>query len=268
MRGSAEAGLYVRSVFFTLVLYFNWALFLIIGSPFLLGPRRWAMAGLRLHAVVSLWILKVICGTRMEVRGSENLKPGPVIIAAKHQAAWDTFALVPLFRDPALIMKAELLSIPLYGWFCRKFEMVPIKRELRGSALRQMLRDVKERVEQDREILIFPEGTRRAPYASPDYKPGVMLLYGDLDLPVCPVALNSGVLWPRHSMLRYPGTIVVEFLAPLPANLPRRHFMSRLETEIESASRRLADEAINELRKRGLAPPLLTPVPHKDTEPV
>lgn len=251
MRAFAKASLYARSLLFHAVLYINWALFLIIGIPFLFGPRRWAMAGLKLHARISVWFLRMICGTKMEVRGTGNLPSAPVIVAAKHQSAWDTFALIPLMRDPALIMKAELLSIPVYGWYCRKFEMIAIRRELRGAALRQMLRDVKERASKGREILIFPEGTRREPGASPDYKPGVLLLYDDLKAQVCPLALNSGVFWPRHSLLRYPGTIVVEFLPPIPPGLPRREFLARLEAAIETATDRLVSEAYLELAERG-----------------
>lgn len=248
--------LVARSVLFYTVLYTNWALFLIVGSPLLFGPRRWAMAGLALHGRVSVWWLRAICGVRMEVRGREKLLPGPVIVAAKHQAEWDTFALISLMRDPALVMKIELLSVPLYGWFCRKFEMIPIRRELKSSALRQMVREARRRASEGREIVIFPEGTRRAPGAPPAYKPGVLILYEDLGVSVCPLALNSGVFWPRHSFLRYPGTIVAEFLDPIPPGLPRQEFMKRLQQAIETASDRLVSEGCEELRRRGYAPPL------------
>ena len=199
--------------------------------------------------------MRVICGTKMEVRGREKLLAGPVIVAAKHEAAWDTFALIPLMRDPALVMKAELLSIPLYGAFCRKFELIPIQRELGPAALRQMAREARARAGEGREILIFPEGTRKAPGSLPDYKPGIAFLYHDLKLPVCPLALNSGAFWPRHSFLRYPGTIVVEFLDPIPPGLPRQEFMQRLEQSIETASNRLLAEARQELKELGYDAP-------------
>lgn len=261
MRASAShAGLYLRSLIFYIVLYVNFALFLILGSWLLIGPRRWAMTGLATHGRATVWLLRLICGTRMEVRGHEKLLPGPVIVAAKHQAAWDTFALISLMRDPALVMKAELLSVPVYGWFCRKFGMIPIKRELGASALRQMVREARGRASQGREILIFPEGTRRPPDAPPDYKPGVLLLYEDLKLPVCPLALNSGVFWPRHSKLRYPGTIVVEFLDPIPAGLPRQEFMKQLQDRIEAASAHLVSEAHKELASIGYPPAKVQPL--------
>jgi 1-acyl-sn-glycerol-3-phosphate acyltransferase len=256
MRASTKIALYARSALFYPVLYVNWALFLILGSWLLLGPRRWAMAGLALHGDVTVWLLRVICGTRMEVRGRENLLPGPVIVAAKHQAAWDTFAIISLMRDPALVMKAELLSLPIYGRFCRKFELIPIQRELGPAALRQMVREARVRAEQGREIVIFPEGTRKIPGDAPDYKPGLVFLYQDLKLPVCPLALNSGMFWPRRSFLRYPGTIVVEFLPPIPPGLPRQTFMEKLQSGIESASDRLCLEARRDLEKGGLEPPV------------
>ena len=228
-----------RSLIFYVVFYVNTALFLTLGSPLLLGPRRWAMAGLAAHARASMWWMRVICGTRVEVRGRENLPKGAAIIASKHQSAWDTFGLIPLTRDPAMIMKQELLSLPLYGWFSRKFEMIPVRREIGPAALRQMARDAGKRASQGRDIVIFPEGTRRAPGAPPDYKPGIILLYEALGIPCVPVALNSGFFWPRHSIMRRPGTIIVEFLPALPPGLPRAEFMALLQDRIETATARL-----------------------------
>jgi 1-acyl-sn-glycerol-3-phosphate acyltransferase len=257
MRAWTKAALHVRSLVFYPVFYLNWALFLVLGGWLLLGPRRWAMAGLAAHGQVTVWLLRVICGTKMEVRGHGKLLPGPVIVAVKHQAAWDTFALISLMKDPALVMKAELLSIPLYGAFCKKFELIPVQRELGPSALRQMVREARIRAAQGREIVIFPEGTRKSPGAPPDYKPGILFLYQDLKLPVCPVALNSGAFWPRHSYLRYPGTIIAEFLEPIPPGLPRQEFMNRLQSAIEAASHKLLLEACQGLERAGFEPPAM-----------
>jgi 1-acyl-sn-glycerol-3-phosphate acyltransferase len=228
-----------RSLIFYIVFYVNTAVFLIFGSPLLLGPRRWAMAGLAAHAHASIWWMRVICGTRVEVRGRENLPKGAAIIASKHQSAWDTFGLIPLTRDPAMIMKQELLSLPLYGWFSRKFEMIPVRRDLGPTALRQMAREAAKRAAQGRDIVIFPEGTRRPPGAPPAYRPGVILLYEALGIPCVPVALNSGYFWPRHSIMRRSGTIVVEFLPAIPPGLPRTEFMTLLQDRIETATARL-----------------------------
>lgn len=233
----------IRSFLFNLAFYIVTALFVVVCSPLLLGPRSWAMAGLKAHARACLLLLRWIAGIRMEVRGAERIPKGAALVASKHQSAWDTFALVPLFDDPALVMKSELAKIPFYGWFSRKFEMIFVEREKRGSALKQMLRDAQARRDAGRQILIFPEGNRRAPGAEPDYKPGVMALYDGLGLACVPMALNSGLYWPRRSFWRYPGTIIVEVLEPIPAGLPRKEFLRRLEADIEAATGRLVEEA-------------------------
>jgi 1-acyl-sn-glycerol-3-phosphate acyltransferase len=225
------------------VFYINTALFVVLGSFLLFGPRRYAMMGLKTHAVVSLWLLKWIVGTHMEIRGLEKLPKPPYLVAAKHQSAWDTFALIPIFSDPALVMKAELTLIPFYGWFSRKFEHVFVERDRGPAALRKLVRDAVARAQASREVLIFPEGTRRAPGAEPDYKPGAVALYEGLGLPCVPLALNSGLYWPRRKLMRYPGTIIVEILDPIPAGLPRAKFREELERRIEEASNRLIVEA-------------------------
>lgn len=232
----------VRAAVYVAAFFITTALFLLLGSPLLLGPRRWAMAGLKAHAMTCVWLLRLIVGTRMEVRGREKLPAGACLVAAKHQSAWDTFALIPIFRDPAVVMKAELMRIPVYGWFSAKFGMIPIRRETGPSALRELRREAAERIAAGREVLVFPEGTRRAPGAEPDYKPGVLLLYDGLGVPCVPVALNSGLFWPRRSLNRYPGTIIVEILDPIPAGVPRKEFKARLETAIETACNRLLAE--------------------------
>lgn len=234
--------LLVRSYLFALAFYVTTALFLVLGSWLLLGPRRWAMAGLKLHAIVSVWLLRVIAGTRLEVRGREKLPKGAYLVVSKHQSAWDTFGLVPLFRDPAIVLKDELKWIPFYGWFCVKFEHILVKRDKAAKALKQMIADAQSRAAQGREIVIFPEGTRQAPGAPPDYKPGYVALYEALELPCVPLALNSGLFWPRRQLVRHPGTIVVEFLDPIPPGLPRKEFRAILEARLEAASQRLVEE--------------------------
>jgi 1-acyl-sn-glycerol-3-phosphate acyltransferase len=233
----------VRAFLFNVLFYVTTVLFLGLGSPLLIGPRSWAMAALALHARTELWLLKTIVGTKLEVRGHEKLPKGACLVASKHQSAWETFALIPLFRDPAYLMKRELFYIPFHGWFSYKFEMIPVDRDKGPTALRRMLAEVKTRAASGREIIIFPEGTRRAPGALPDYKTGVFLLYEALGIPCVPVALNSGLFWPRRSFKRYPGTIIVEFLEPIPPGLSRGEFLPRLQQTIETASNRLLAEA-------------------------
>jgi 1-acyl-sn-glycerol-3-phosphate acyltransferase len=233
----------LRAFLFNVLFYVTTVLFLVLGSPLLFAPRSWAMWALALHAKTELWLLKTIVGTKLEVRGREKLPNSACLVASKHQSAWETFALIPLFRDPAYLMKRELFWIPLHGWFSYKFKMIPVDRDKGPSALRRMLVEAKTRAAAGREIIIFPEGTRRAPGAPPDYKTGVFLLYEALGVPCVPVALNSGLFWPRRSLKRYPGSIIVEFLEPIPPGLSKREFLPRLQTTIETASNRLIAEA-------------------------
>lgn len=248
----------LRSLAFALLFYVSTAVFVVGGSFLLFGPRRYAMAGLKAHALVSLWLLRTITGTRMEVRGREKLPQPPYLVASKHQSAWDTFALIPIFTDPALVMKWELTLIPFYGWFSRKFEHVFVKRERGPAALRRLVRDAQDRAKARREVLIFPEGTRRAPGAEPDYKPGAVALYEGLGLPCVPIALNSGLYWPRRQLIRYPGTIIVEILDPLPPGLPRAEFKAELQRRIETASKRLILEAARSSTPPPIPPAALT----------
>lgn len=241
--------LLARSLLFALAFYVTTALFLVLGSWLLLAPRSWAMAGLRTHAIVSVWLLRVIAGTRLEVRGREKVPKGAVLVVSKHQSAWDTFGLVPLFRDPAIVLKDELKWIPFYGWFCVKFEHILVKRDKAAAALKAMIADAKSRAAQGREIVIFPEGTRQAPGAAPDYKPGYVALYEALEVPCVPLALNSGLFWPRRQFIRHPGTIVVEFLDPIPAGLPRKEFRALLEERLEAAAQRLVAEGRDSLEE-------------------
>jgi len=236
-------GVIVRSLIYTAAFYVTTALFLLLGSWLLFAPRRWAMKGLEVHGATCVALLRVICGTKLEVRGRQHLPAQGCLVIAKHQSAWDTFGLIPLLRDPAIVLKDELKWIPFYGWFCIKFAHILVKREKASAALKSLIREAKDRLAHDREILIFPEGTRTVPGAPPDYKPGYVALYEALNTTTVPLALNSGLFWPRRSLWRYPGTIVVEFLEPLPPGLPRAEFRRRVESAIEEASTRLIQEA-------------------------
>lgn len=240
---SPPALVVIRSLIYAAVFYATTALFLVLGSWLLVAPRSWAMAGLALHGRTCVTLLKVICGIGLEVRGRENIPAGACLIVSKHQSAWDTFALVPLFRDPAVVLKDELKWIPFYGWFCVKFAHILVKRDKASAALKALIHDAADRVAKGRQVVIFPEGTRTAPGAAPDYKPGYVALYEALGVPAVPLALNSGLYWPRRSLWRYPGTIIVELLPAVAPGVPRREFRTQIETSLEMASARLITEA-------------------------
>jgi 1-acyl-sn-glycerol-3-phosphate acyltransferase len=233
----------LRSIIFNIIFYLNLALFLILGSWLFLCPRIWAIRGLQTWARSSLWLLEFICNIKIEVRGRENILSGPCLVAGKHQSFWETFAVLPLFDDPCMVLKRELTFIPLFGWFCLKFKMIAVERSAGSAALRKLVARGKEEIARGRAIIIMPEGTRRGVDDPPDYKPGAAALYNALDVPCVPFGLNSGIFWPRRKFLRNPGTIVVEFHPAIPAGLPRKEFQKRLEAAIETSSIRLISEA-------------------------
>jgi 1-acyl-sn-glycerol-3-phosphate acyltransferase len=233
----------LRSIIFNIIFYLNLALFLILGSWLFLCPRIWAIRALQAWAKSSLWLLRLICNIEIEVRGRENISAGPCLVAGKHQSAWETFAVLPLFDDPCMVLKRELTFIPLFGWFALKFKMIAVERSAGSAALRKLVARGKEEIARGRAIIIMPEGTRRGVDDPPDYKPGAAALYNALGVPCVPFGLNSGLFWPRRKFLRSPGTIVVEFLPPIPTGLPRKEFQIRLETAIETSSTRLISEA-------------------------
>jgi 1-acyl-sn-glycerol-3-phosphate acyltransferase len=236
MRWAEQSVLIVRSLLFNTAFYAVTAVMAVVCLPVLLAPRSWAMVPFRWHARCCSWLLSMICGVRYDIRGRDHIPVGPALIASKHQSAWETFGLVPLLPDPCYVMKAELGRIPLYGAYSRKFGMILVARDRQAAALRDLLAQAKDRIANGRQIIIFPEATRREPGAPPAYKPGVIALYEALGVPCVPVALNSGLVWPRRQFLRHPGTIVVEFLPPIPPGLTRAQFSRQLQQQIESAA--------------------------------
>jgi len=211
----------------------------------LLGPTpvAWTIRAQEWWSAGGIWIFRVIGGIRMEVRGRENILPTPAIYASKHQSVWDTVVFHDILDKPAIVLKKELLRFPLYAAHCRKAKMIPIDRSARASALRTLLKAARAVIDEGRPIQIFPEGTRLAPGTSGPLFPGTYALYKQLKIPVVPVALNSGVYWPRDSWRRFPGTIVIEFLPPLPAGLTRAEFTGRLKNDLNEAAERLLAEA-------------------------
>lgn len=233
----------LRSFIFNVVFYVNLLLFLILGFWFFFTPRKWSIRALQAWARSSIWLLRVICGTHMEVRGAEHIPQGPAMVAGKHQSFWETFALLPLVDDPCFVLKKQLTYIPLFGWFCLKFKMIAVDRGAGSSALRDLIARANQEVVRPRQIIIMPEGTRRGPDDPPDYKPGAAALYGQLNVPCVPFGLNAGLFWPRRKFLRFPGTIIVEFCPAIPAGFPRKEFQVKLQKAIETTSQKLIAEA-------------------------
>lgn len=246
--------LFLRSLVFNVAFYINLAFWSLMTVPTYFGPPAMLFWVARRWAHSSMWLMKVICGTRYVITGAENIPPGGVIIAGKHQSFWETFALLTLFTRPVFILKRELTWIPFFGWCLIKTRMIPVDRGSRSKALNLATEKAKIEVgKHARQLIIFPEGTRTAPGAPPAYKFGVAHIYGALGVPCVPVALNSGLFWPRRKFLRRPGTIRLDILPAIPAGLDRQDFIFRLQNEIETASNRLIAEGRAELAALGFS---------------
>jgi 1-acyl-sn-glycerol-3-phosphate acyltransferase len=207
--------------------------------PLLVCPRRWVVRSFGTWSLGIMLLLRVICGVRIEVRGRDHIPKGRALIAPKHQSMFDVFAQFAWLPDSCFVTKKELMWIPLFGWYARKARMIEVDRAGQATALRKMVVDAKDRFADERQLVIFPEGHRGEPGVVGDYHPGVAGLSRDLELPTYPVATNSGVHWPAHGFIRRPGTIVFEYLPPIPTGLKRAEYMRRLESDIETASNAL-----------------------------
>jgi 1-acyl-sn-glycerol-3-phosphate acyltransferase len=232
----------LRSLLFNLY-FLGWTLLVgLLCLPLLLGGWRLANRFGRWWAGTILAGARVICGLRGEFRGLERLPAGACIVAMKHQSTWDTLAAPRFLAAPAFVLKRELMRVPVFGWYLRRCRMLPIDRAGGAKALKDLVAAAEARKAEGRPIVIYPEGTRRAPGAPPAYHVGVAALYLALNLPVVPVALNSGLYWRRRAFAKRPGTVVLEVQEPIPAGLDRRTFMRTLQERIETASQRLLGE--------------------------
>ena len=238
--------IFLRSLVYNVLFYVMLVFWNIVAIPTFLMPRRAFMAVAKTWARSSVWLMRVVCNTRLEVRGLEKIPDGPLIVASKHQSMWETFALMQVFDAPLFIYKRELAGIPFFGWYLMKSGMIGVDRSGGMRSLMDMARRAPKEIRSGRQLIIFPEGTRTPVGAPPDYMTGVGQIYASSGVPCLPVALNSGLFWPRRTFMRYPGTLVVEFLDPLPPGLKRKDFIVRISTVIEAASNRLVETARQE----------------------
>lgn len=233
----------LRSLTFSLLFYLWTGIVAFALVPTLALPRRVLVRGQTLWALGILALLDHVARIGVEVRGAAHLPDGPAIIASKHQSVWDTLIYHVVVKDPAIVMKRELLAIPLYGWYCRKSAMIAVDRRGGAGALKALLGAARHALSERRAIVIFPEGTRGAVGQRVDYQPGVAALYTKLGVPVVPVAVNSGLFWPRRRLVRGPGTVTLAFQPPIAPGLERTAFMAELRNRIESATDQLVAEA-------------------------
>ncbi|WP_237153324.1 lysophospholipid acyltransferase family protein [Oryzibacter oryziterrae] len=233
----------VRSLLYSVYFFVGTLVLMILLSPAMLFGRSGAMAAARLWARIIMGGHQVITGIRHEFRNFDRLPKGGAILAIKHQSTWETIALMPHIGDPAFILKRELTWIPLFGWWLAAARMIPVNRGKGASAMKQMTEEARARVNAGQKVVLFPEGTRRPAGAEPAYKSGIAFLYGELKVPVVPIALNSGTCWPRKALVHRRGTIVAEVLAPIPPGLGLKEMLKRLQADLEAGCDRLILEA-------------------------
>jgi 1-acyl-sn-glycerol-3-phosphate acyltransferase len=247
----------VRSgLFYALFLGQTVILAIIVGTVGIVLRRRTEF-GWRLGSYwgrSNLWLLKFVVGIRTRVLGRENMPQGPCIIASKHQSDWDIFAILPLTTRPAFIAKKELMRIPFFGWAAASIDTIEIDRALGAEAIPAMIESARAALSRGCQIIIFPEGTRKAPFAAPDYRQGIARLYDALGVPVVPIALNSGIRWGRNSLVLWPGTSTASVLPAIPPGLGREAFRDKLVATIEPETERLMLEGLAEGPPRPIPP--------------
>ena len=245
--------IFVRSLIFNILFYLNLIGRMIIFTPiyFIVSrekawfvPKNWALSN---H-----WLMKHIVGCDYTIEGLEHIQGRACIIAPKHQSFWDAYAFVPFIPDAIYILKRELMWIPLFGWYLAKMKMIPVHRGSRTVALKSIVRGAQPAIADGRQIMIYPEGTRRAPGEEPAYKYGIAHLYYELGIPVVPIAHVAGLFWPRRKFMRYPGTIKCRVLAPIEPGLSKEEFLEKLKTVTEAA----CDEFLIEAATGANPPPL------------
>lgn len=225
----------IRSLLFNIAFWTMTFTLGLAGLPFALVSPRAAHIVARMWGKCGLFLARALCGITYQVKGAEYIPRTPSIVASKHQSAWDTIIFWVLLNRPGYVLKRELLFFPVFGWHLMLLKNIYIDRKGGSKVMKRMLKEAKELAEDGRSIVIFPEGTRTAPYASSIYHPGVAALYSNSGLPVVPVALNSGLLWPKNAFRKTPGVITIEFLPPIPPGMKGRDFLKLLQEQIETA---------------------------------
>ena len=235
---------HLRSLLFSVAFTATTVIMSLFIIPGLIMPYRFVLSYKQLWLRVVLWQIRVVIGIDFEERGKENLPVGPVVFAAKHQSAWDTLGPSYVHPQMVFVLKRELTWVPIWGWYLIRMGMIPVDRAKGISALKNMAARARQAIARGRSVLVFPQGTRTPPGTVRPYLPGVAAIYANLDVPVVPVALNSGLFWPRRKLVKWPGTITLEYLEPIAPGLDKRTFMATLQDRIEPATAKLEAEAL------------------------
>lgn len=234
----------LRCMLFNLLFYGLTAIMCFLCLPALFLPKWAVWFCAKLWARITLFLAHHVCGITLDLRDAEGRRfAHPAIFSAKHQSAFETIALTLLIPRPAFILKRELLFLPLFGLYLKKIGAIAIDRKAGASAIKDMVKQARERLDSGHSPVIFAEGTRSSPdNENPTYLPGVAALYNQLQISVVPIALNSGLCWGRKAFLKKPGIVSIEFLPQIDAGLERKAFMTALKGQVETASAKLRDE--------------------------
>jgi 1-acyl-sn-glycerol-3-phosphate acyltransferase len=235
---------WLRSAVLIFLVYLLMAVMGIVGAPVVLWSRAWTVGWMKLYARSAIAMTRWICGLRVEVRGP--VPNGPMVVASKHQSLLDVLVLFAAVPEPHFVMKRELIWAPVLGLYALRAGSIWIAREKRGEG-KTMLRRLQNKHKGSGQIVIYPQGTRVPPGEVRPYRRGASMAYESFGLPMVLAATNVGWFWPKRSILRRPGTAVLEFLETLPPGLPRDEVMRQIETKIEAASDRLGEEARRQL---------------------
>ncbi len=227
-------------VFKSIIFYISliiWTLFMgIICIPFLILPSKFLIFPTKIWIKVIFVLLENICNIKHKIEGMENIPNETVIITSKHQSAFETLALYFYLKNCFFVHKKELFLIPVFGQYLYKSNMVSIDRTGGTKTMRKMLEDVKSKLESGNSIIIFPEGTRKIPGSKPDYKTGFIGIYSHTKKKILPIALNSGLCWPKHTWILKNGIITIKILPVIKENYDKKTVLNKVQDQIEVAS--------------------------------
>jgi 1-acyl-sn-glycerol-3-phosphate acyltransferase len=220
----------LRSAVFD-VIFFIWGVIASLSSLVLywITPSRAAIVFIARTWMRGVDLMEpVILGLKYDLRGKENLPAPPYIVAMQHQSAWETFKLLLWFPEPAIVLKEELLDLPIWGDCARRYGAIPVKRSRKADDLTKFLKESRAMAETGRPIVLYPQGTRTGPGKPSIYNRGVAALQEELKIPIVPVTLDSGQYWGKNAFMKYAGTIHVKIHPPIPPGLAREEVMDQI----------------------------------------
>ncbi|MBY7649486.1 MAG: 1-acyl-sn-glycerol-3-phosphate acyltransferase [Candidatus Liberibacter europaeus] len=239
--------IFIRSLIFNILFFihiFFVSLFFMMSYLFI--TRRQCLYIAKISTNINQLLLKYVTRTHVTIEGLDNIPKSGCIIAIKHQSSWDTIYFLTCVEDPIFILKHTVFYMPIIGLYCIKQGMIGVNRNSKNLNMKNIINRSREAVKNNRQLIIYPEGTRRSPGEATLYKKGISYIYDSLEVPVIPVVVHAGLFWPRGRFIRYPGHFKVRVLRPIPAKMPRQKFFEELKENMERESDKLLIETIND----------------------